>query len=972
MQPTLHRALCLLLLLCAITLGAPGQAANFGHQAWTTENGLPQNSVHAIFQSRDGYLWIATEGGIARFDGLEFHVFQRENTPAITSDDVCCFAQTSDNAIWIGTADGLLRYQSGGFHRYATTDGLPSPDILALVPGSTSLYVLTGDGVAQFHDNIFSLLTLPSSPLAIIPNADDGVLIATPEGLMQYGRGNLSRSYVQLPPSIEALQAFGYMPGRTLWRRTRSSLTFTASGASRTIDSRLLNGAHIQSFLPSTRGALWIGTSKGLYYLSDVASAPRLEPELGTDSVLSLLEDIEGNLWIGTETSGLHILRHRNFRTLPALNDRSITAIARTNNGTMWLGSNGEGIDSWLNGETHHLAAQNGLLSDVILALAPGRGNDLWIGTADGLNHLDGHRIDKLTSADGLPDDFVRSLLLDANNTLWVGTRRGLAHLHDHTVTTLTHADGLGSDLIGAMVQPSGSTDLWIATLNGLSLLRNGSVKTFTTSNGISGNVITSLFYDASGNLWIGTRGSGLSLRTSDGRFLALRRSDLPQTIDSILGDDMGSLWLSSPRGITRASILELLTCASSPTCDLHLHHYGVTDGMPTEETSAIGHPSAWKTAEGPLWFATRKGVAIVDPAHLFRNTVPPPVVIQRFTVDDTEQPNEARIPPGHTRFSFEYAGLSFVAPSRVRYRYQLEGFDKQWTDAGTRRTAYYTNLPPGSYRFSVQAANNDGVWNQAGTQLAFTVRPPFYRTLWFLLFAAALLAALAALLYRLRLRRLQSQFSVVLAERTRVAREIHDTLAQSFVGVSVQLELATQLLAHQQVDAARQQLDRTTAYVREGIAEARRSIWDLRAATAENTLPTRLSRLAEQYTSDGLALDLNIGGTYRSLDDATENEILRIAQESLTNIQRHAQTDFANIELRYDPTILTLVIADKGRGFSLTQAEAAHNHFGLKGMYERASQIGATLDVISAPDQGTRITLKLPLAPEKGDPSHG
>lgn len=972
MLKTLHRALCLFLLLCAQPPVASAQTSpNYGHQTWTTEQGLPQNSVHAIFQSRDGYLWIATEGGIARFDGLEFRVFQHENTPPITSDDICCFAQTSDDAIWIGTSDGLLRYQDGAFRRYTSADGLPSSNILGLAPDSTSLYVLTDRGVAHFHDNTFSALPI-SAPLAISRSTETGILIATPAGLMQYRQGSLSRSYVQLPPPTEAVQAFGQLSDRTLWRRTHSTLAFTANGSPRVIDSHLLNGAHIQSFLPASNGSLWIGTSKGLFSLSNANATPRLQPELGASSILSLLEDIEGNLWIGTETGGLHVLRHRNFHTIPALGDRIITAIAQTKNATVWLGSNGDGIDSWRNGEMHHLSTQNGLLSDVLLALAPGHGNDLWIGTADGLNHLDGSRIDKLTSADGLPDDFIRSLLLDADNTLWIGTRRGLAHLHGHTITTLTHTAGLGSDLIGAMVHPSGSTDLWIATLNGLSLLRNGSIKTFTTADGLSGNVITALFYDATGNLWIGTRDNGLTVRTSDNRFLALRRSDLPQTIDSILGDDAGSLWLSSSHGITRASILELLVCASSPSCDLHLHHYGLSDGMPTDETSAIGHPSAWKTAESPLWFATRKGVAIVDPGHLFLNTVPPPVVIQRFTVDDTERRNDARIEPGHTRFSFEYAGLSFVAPSRVRYRYRLEGFDKQWIDAGPRRTAYYTNLPPGAYRFRVQAANNDGIWNEVGAQLAFTVRPPFYRTLWFLLLAAALTAALGILLYRLRLRRLQSQFSAVLAERTRVAREIHDTLAQSFVGVSVQLELANQLLAREQVDATRQQLDRTSAYVREGIAEARRSIWDLRAATAENTLPTRISRLAEQFSSNGLSLDLNIGGTYRPLDTATESEILRVAQESLTNIQRHAHIDTANIELRYEPDCLTLVVADKGRGFSLAEAHSAHNHFGLKGMHERAAQIGATLDIVSTSGQGARITLQLPLTPGKGNHSHG
>lgn len=969
MKPTLQRALrCIVFAFCALPLVA--QTANLGHQAWTTESGLPQNSVHAIFQSHDGYLWIATEAGIARFNGIEFKLFQHENTPAIASDDICCFAEIpGSNSVWIGTADGLLRYDSNSFRRYTTANGLPSPEILALASDANSLYVLTGNGLARFDGNAFSAVPLPSAPAAIALYAGDGLLIATPDGLMQYRQGSLSRAYQQFAPSKDPIRAFGNLSDRTLWQQTRSDLTFIANGNPRTINARSLNGARIQSFLPASHGTLWIGTSKGLYRLDDATSMPQLQPELGSNSILSLLEDAEGNLWVGTETGGLHVLRHRNFITLPALGDHMITAIAQTSDGAMWLGSNGDGIDRWLNSSTRHLSTHDGLLSDIALSLAPGSDGDLWLGTADGLNHIQGSRIESFTDAEGLPDDFIRSLLLDRDNTLWIGTRRGLAHLHDHTVATFTRANGLRSDLVGALLQPAGSSDLWIATLDGLSLLHNGAIKTFTTADGLSGNIITSLFEDTGGNLWIGTRGNGLTLRTPDGRFTALNRQDLPETVDSILDDDTGSLWLGSSHGITRAPILDLLACASSAACNLHLNRYGTSDGMPTEEISAIGHPAAWKTLEGTLWFATRKGVAIVDPTRLFLNRVPPPVSIERFTVDDVEQHDGARIPPHHTRFAFEYAGLSFVAPSHVLYRYQLEGFDKQWIEAGTRRTAYFTNLPPGSYRFHVQAANNDGLWNEAGSVLSFTVRPPFYRTAWFLLLVAAFLAGLIALLYRMRVRRLRSQFTAVLAERTRVAREIHDTLAQSFVGVSVQLELATQLLAHQQIDAARQQLSRTSAYVREGIAEARRSIWDLRAATAQNTLPTRLSQLAEQSSSNDLALQLNIGGTYRPLDTATENEILRIAQEALTNITRHAHASSATIELRYDASQLTLTITDNGHGFSLDQADSltANGHFGLQGMRERAAQIGAQLTVVTSPGQGARITLNLPLTSEKG-----
>jgi signal transduction histidine kinase len=397
---------------------------------------------------------------------------------------------------------------------------------------------------------------------------------------------------------------------------------------------------------------------------------------------------------------------------------------------------------------------------------------------------------------------------------------------------------------------------------------------------------------------------------------------------------------------------------------------------MPTEEASAIGHPTAWKTAQGLLWFATRKGVAVTDPNHLAENRGAPPVVMERFTVDNIELPVSATaqsISPGHNSFAFQYAGLSYLAPARVRYRYILEGLDKQWTEAGSRRTAYYTNLPPRHYRFRVQAANDDGTWNETGAQLAFSVRPPFYRRVWFLVLVIIVVAAVVILLYRLRVRRLQSQFQAVLAERNRVAREIHDTLAQSFVGVSVQLELTAQLLAQSQITAAGEQIDRTREYVREGLAEARSSIWNLRAITAQHALTTRLTRLAEQFTTGQLSIQLNIGGTYRPLAHAFEDELLRIAQESLTNISRHANATQASVDLRYHSTRLTLIISDDGRGFhGSDNSLPGKGHFGLQGMRERAAEIHAQLKIESSPGKGTTVMLDAPIVAEKGTVNNG
>ena len=975
------RAILIWTLLGIVALSARSQtAANLGHQSWSTENGLPQNSVHQIFQSKDGYIWLATEGGASRFDGINFKSFSQETDPtAFTSNDICCFAQNAADSLWIGTSGGLLQYGPKGFRRYTTADGLPSSTIYALaVTDEASLLVMTRDTLSLLdpRTNRFEPVNF-GYPLTLTQSADGNVWITSPSGLFQFQHSRFIPVPVNPAFPSEPIESLTVLPDHTLWLRTRTTLIQQREGHQRLwAVGRELPGTRIESFLVDFGGILWIGTNKGLFTLDPLnpQSLPQPIPALAGSSVLSLFEDREGNLWAGTESTGLHILRHQNFHSLPGLSDQIINTVIQATDGALYAGTNGDGLYRYQFGKLTHISTHQGLASDIILSLTPGPNGTLWIGTPDGLNHLTGARIQTFTSADGLPDDLIRSLLLDNDDTLWIGTRRGLAHLQNGHFTVLTTTNGLRSDLIGALLQ-SPDHDLWIGTLDGLSLLHNGAITTYTTVDGLSGNVITALLEDDGGTLWIGTKGNGLSQRTTHG-FNSLHRPDLPQDINSLIDDHAGYLWLGSSRGITRVASSELKVCGSSIQCALHLNNYGTADGMPTEETSANGHPAAWQTNDGLLWFATRKGVAFVDPANLRQNKLPPPVILERVLIDDNPldlTTSRNIIGPGHNHYVFEFAGLSYSAPSRVLYRYLLEGFDKQWSQPSPRRIANYTNLPPGKYRFRVQAANNDGVWNETGAAIGFYVRPPFYRTLWFVLIALAALAALAGVIYVLRVRRLRSQFDAVLAERNRMAREIHDTLAQSFVGVSVQLEIVSQLLTHSQLPAANQQLDRTRDYVREGLAEARRSIWDLRAITAQNTLPTRLTHIVEQSRSESLPTQLNIGGTYRPLSSTVESEVLRIAQESLNNAQRHAQATHVTLDLRYHSNRLTLTIADDGRGFNSSDATLpAQGHFGLQGMRERAAQIHATLTIESGPQTGTTITLNVPIPATKGMPTHG
>ena len=905
------------------------------------ENGLPQNTVQALAQTSDGFLWIGTEVGLVRFDGNGFLAYDQNSKPVtLPGNDIQALLATPDGALWIGTTDGLARLQNNIVTTFTTANGLPSNSIRFIQKGSNnSIVVLTQAGNVALTNSQITPASFSSS----------GILFAGP--LISGMEASVNRS-------VLTLTAKGHNPQ-----------TFTIG--------RDLPGTRIQTAFADRVGSLWIGTNNGLVrFASGKLDRFPLTDPLATASILSILEDHEGNLWVGTESGGLHIIRDERFRTLGSrdgLSSDSTTTVVEDTTGALWVGTSGYGLNVVTrSGPTFTKAkaytVRDGLTSDIILSLAVAPDGDLWAGTPDGLNRIRRGVVTSFTTADGLPDDFIRSLHVDADNSLWIGTRRGLAHLSfagpaPH-IDTYTQATGLGSDLVGAMARDRNG-NLWVATLAGLSRLAGNptpAITNFTTANGLSSNVITSLLPRSNGSLLIGTQDHGWNswngLSFSPVANTGLSRA----TIHAILDDQHDHLWFATANGIARCD------CDMNGGCS-HWMEFGPADGLRTRQMATNSHPSAWRSHDGLLWFATPKGLVQVDPAHFPVNTVPPPLALVRFAVDDIDQPlndNALKISAGHNHFQFDYAGLSFTAPQKVHYRYMLEGFDHQWTDAGSRRSAYYTSIPPGHYTFRVQAANNDGLWNTTGASFAFQLRPHFYQTFWFYLLLLAFAAALVFLVLRLRLLRAQREFSAVLAERNRIAREVHDTLAQGYVGVSVQLEVLSELLRQNKNEAAARHLDTTRQHVREGLADARQSIWALRSQdSGENTLPVQLRRATEHANGHGLEAAFTLYGAYRPMSPGTEREILRIGQEAIHNVKKHAGARHLKVQLEYGPAELALIVTDDGRGFESTNGSSPAGHYGLTGMRERADLIGATLEVTSEIGTGTTVRLHLTTSKE-------
>ena len=1046
----LHGASCL-------ALGTEKPLREYGQQSWQSDSGLPQNTVHAILQTRDGFLWIGTEAGLVRFDGIDFALYSSQNTPQLHSDVISSLVEDGQGTLWIGTADGVASERAGVFSAYGVGSGLPSETVLALeLTRHGELLALTSGGVALFKAGRFALLP-GTERLGLSEGAS--LFAEDAEHLWFAGLGGVASMGADLGPnqnpgqspdqsaaaasSITAetgqLQAIAVDAAGELWLGGANGLLRLAAGRSATLVARAsLPSPDITSLLSADDG-MWIGTSQGLAWArrNTISTVPELagrrvqalfkdragalwvatsegvariahgKVDLGAEKtpltgVLCFYEDREGSMWFGTETAGLHVMRDQAFSTLTVddgLSASLVRAVFEDHAGTLWIGTSGGGLDrvTAVGGKGGHVSTYPGRLpSKVILALAetdaetsakisaqPGvktgaakeqkPGNyDLWVGTPEGLARLRGDQTRIFTTADGLADDFVRSLYADRDGSLWIGTRNGLSHRKEGRLRSYSQLDGLPSDLVGTILRRRDGV-LLAGTLAGLSQMRGDTFVPFQPG-GLPPGAVTALLEDRQGTLWVGINDRGLS-RVKAGVVTECHGSELPKTIFGMLEDASGSLWLSSRTGVDRVSLASLDAAARGQSKSVEVTHYGSADGMRISEASGGGHPAAWSAHDGGLWFATLNGAAVTYPQAGPRDAVAPLPAIEQVLVDDrplgdrpvTDAKARAtiEIAPGQGRFSIHYAGLSFVAPQRVRYRYRLEGFDKDWVEAGTRRTAFYTNVPPGSYRFLVKCANSSGVWSLKPAEQRLALEPYFYQTGWFYVAVATMLTLLGYLAYKARVHTVEAQYRAVAEERNRIAREIHDTLAQGYVAISVQLELAERLLATS-TDAGLQQLRQTRDLARQGLVEARSSIWNLRAQADAQALPSLLAdyvAAALKRQAGDATVRFFVHGEYRPLAHRVEAEVARIAQQAIANALAHAQARNIAATLTYEAQWLTLSVVDDGVGMSLTASKMSRRgHYGLQGMRERAERIGASLAIESELGAGVRVTMRLAL----------
>ena len=736
--------------LCATTAYAldPTKAiTQYVHDVWTNKNGLPQSSILCMTQTRDGYLWLGTFEGLARFDGVRFTVFDKSNTKALPSRWITTLAEDQEGSLWIGTdGSGLIRYKDREFTNLTEQYKLALGDINKILPDQDgSLWIGSAQGLHQFKSGKLTTWTtqegLSHNQVLTLHKDKSGQLwVGTYAGVDRFANGRFTHFSARDGLAPGRVRAICEDHNGALWFGTRGSEDLSKGGLtsfkegkfkSYALQGESLFGA-VASILEDSDGSLWIGTYyRGLYrFRNGRFDAYSNKDSLTDDDVPSLYEDHEGSLWVGSYI-GLNRLRDASFIVYDKTNGlphNIVGSIYEDRQGAIWIASGYNGLTRFQNGVFTNFTTKDGLASNEILAIREDHSGQLWVGTRSGLKRYQNGRFVNHPAIATLKNKSVHALEFTPSGDLWIGTSGGLFLLQQNKLIPFLSSKELGADLADVLYLDR-EQNLWIGTDRTVLKLHNRELQNITPEIGTPINA-DAFYEDGEGFIWIGM--SDALYRYKNGKLAACRAQDglFEDAAFCILEDSQGNFWTSGNKAIYRIVRQDLMDFADGKIQSLKYVTYGIADGLKNSETAG----GAWKTRDGKLWFPTIAGAAVIDPAKLRRNELPPPVIIEQAIADSTRfsLAQSQSLAAGTQNLEFQYAGLSLVAAEKNQYKYQLVGYDKAWIDAGNRRTAYYTNLPPGNYTFRVIAANNDGVWNATGAAYSFSLKPYFWQTWWF------------------------------------------------------------------------------------------------------------------------------------------------------------------------------------------------------------------------------------------------
>jgi signal transduction histidine kinase/ligand-binding sensor domain-containing protein len=996
---------------CAVALNPSLEVNQYGHAAWTFRSGFFREDAnfHSVAQTPDGYLWLGTRSGLLRFDGVRAVPWQPPAGQRLPDGFVFRLYTSRDGRLWIGTSNGLASWKDGKLTEYPELSKTLIRAILedshgtmwvsggnSAIPGGARLCTIQNEkadcaGSDQFSNDVTSLYE----------DRAGNLWVAETKGLWRWRPGPPTRVYTS-----KGMQVF-YLTegdrGEILMSDRNGGPLILRNGRVGSYTPPGLTGRIISiCSLRDRNGAWWIGTIHGLIHVYNGRTDTFDQSDgLSSNNVLGIFEDREGNIWV-LSTGGLdqfHDLAAPALWFKQGLSGTLVTSVLATHDGSVWLATQGGGLDRWQNGRMtvyrrRAPEAQNGgrlpsspyvrhvysdkLPSDGTESLFEDSKGRIWVATHQGVSYFKQGRFFPVQTHSDTRSQYTYAILEDSAHNIWTVQDDGLFRLRGNELTDRVDWSRLGhEDAPYCAIVDHRRGGMWLGFETGgvVHFMDNAVRESYAIGDGTIAYEISGFQLDDDGTLWFGSK-AGLSCVKNGHLSTLSRRNGLRcDQVNSIIEDEDQAIWIYTNCGLVRIARWELEAWIRDPNRVVQTTLLDSTDGA--RNTESTFQPQATRSQDGKLWFATlADGVNIVDPRNLFVNKLPPPVHVEQITADGKTYDAEhgLRLPPRIRDLSIRYTALSFVAPEKIHFRYKLEGQDANWRVVVNDREVQYSNLGPGSYRFWLTASNNSGVWNESGDSFEFFIKPAYYQTTWFRALCAAAFCALLWGLYQYRVhqiaRETDARMEERMTERMRIARELHDTLLQSFQGLLIRLQAGYNLMAARP-EEARKAFEIALDQGSDAMAEARAIVQQLRDTTVvTDNLAREIGSFYEHLqmssaNGTSASVTVEVQEAARELHPMLRDEVFRIASEALRNAFKHAEARRISVMITYGDREFQLHVRDDGQGIDpeILDRGAREGHWGLSGMRERAEAIGGRLDVWSAPGAGTQIELGIPAA---------